>query len=154
MIKSWYEGLSSRQKKLLYLALIIVLILIYSFAFTVRSVLPKNLEITSLSFSGLEGCYEGAVPEFQVEITDEKTINSVMRYLKGLPLWTFGDSLTGGAEWNVTANTTDGSSYELRFLDNYAFYFDGKLYYVKTTPFFWKGTDIYSKVCQLAGIER
>lgn len=154
MIKSWYEGLSSRQKKLLYLALIIVLILIYSFAFTVRSVLPKNLEITSLSFSGLEGCYEGAVPEFQVEITDAETITSVMRYLKGVPLWTFGKALTGGDEWSITINTADGNAYKLNFLDNYAASFDGKLYYVKTTPFFWKGTDIYSKVCQLAGIER
>lgn len=151
---TWIRSKAGLVKFLAVVALIIVLILIYSFSFTVKSVLPDDLDISSIDISDKMYYLDDLTEENWRSISDPQIISSVMEYVGEIPLKKDGEgALAGGDYWKIIIKTLDGEEYQVRFSENEAVLYQDHWYDVKTTPFFWKGTDIYSTVCQLADRE-
>lgn len=152
MSKPHFHGLSRSWKLIIAGASVIILavalVLIFSFSFTVRNILPKNMKVTAMELHGLECC---GYSEFHTELTEYENLLSVLRYVESIPLQPLAREPADAKEWSITIYTLDHSSYEVRFIGNEAVSFGGQLYSVKATPFFRKGTDIYNNVCKLAG---
>lgn len=153
-VQTWIRSKAELVKFLAVVALIVSLILIYSFSFTAKSVLPDDLDISSIDISDKMYYLDDLTEENWRSISDPQIISSVMEYVGQIPLKKDGEgALAGGDYWKIVVKTLDGEEYQLLFSENEVVLFQNHWYDVKTMPFFWKGTDIYSKVCQLAGIE-
>lgn len=155
-IKVCFEKVPRWTLRLLSIAIVSIvvaaMVLLYSFSCTVRSVIPDNFEVSSVTISDKISYLDVFTDEMWTQITDTKQVDSVVSYLMKIPLKEGSDGYAGGEKWCVVIAGADGIKYEFRFSDNSVLLVNGDWYEVKTTPFFKRRTDIYGNICQMAGI--